>query len=188
MAPFTICKWALWQAIRKHNYTQGCRPPWGGGCENERSRKKRRLAMFDMWAFPNVWACLMMSAPCLALDPLWIMMLPKRGCFIFLCSLLFAPVPRLHSYILIFTASGLPSSLSGALAVLTMSCGPQGGWDGLNVKLGGEEGRPRLTQVTLELEALTAFMRTGVYLCSFVTRRFSPSIFNVFVCRCGFLI
>lgn len=89
--------------------------------------------------------------------------------------------PCLHSYILIFTASGLPSSLSGALAILTMSCGPQGGRDGLNVKLGGEEGRPRLTQVTLELEAQTAFMRTGVYLCSFVTRRFSPSIFDVFV-------
>lgn len=44
-----------------------------------------------------------------------------------------------------------------------MSCGPQGGWDGQNVKLEGEEGRPRLTQVTLELEVLTAFMRTGVY-------------------------
>lgn len=89
-------------------------------------------------SFSNVWACLMMSAPCLALNPLWIMMLPKQGCFIFLCSLLFAPVPRLHSYILIFMASGLPSSLSGALAILTMSCGPQGSWDGLNVKLGGE--------------------------------------------------
>lgn len=43
------------------------------------------------------------------------------------------------------------------------------------------EGRPRLTQVTLELEALTEFMRKGVYLCSFVTGRFSPSIFDVFV-------
>lgn len=108
-------------------------------------------------------------------------MLPKRVCFIFLCSLLFAPVPRLHSYIQIFTASGWPSSLSGALTILTMSCGPQGGWDGQNVKLGGEEGRPRLTQVTLELEELTAFMRTGVYLCSFVTGQFSPSLFNVFI-------
>lgn len=123
--------------------------------------------MFWGLSFPNVWPSLMMSAPCLALDLLWIMMLPKRGCFIFLCSLLFAPILRLHSYILLFTARGLPSSLSAPLAILTMSCGPQGGWDALNVKLGGEEGRPRLKQVTLESEALTAFMRMGVTFMQF---------------------
>lgn len=97
------------------------------------------------------------------------MMLPKRGRFIFLCRLLFAPIQRLHSYILLFYGSGLPSSLSALLAVLTMSCGPQGSWDGRNAKLGGEEGRPRLTQVTLESEALTAFMRADakfMQLCS----------------------
>lgn len=48
-----------------------------------------------------------------------------------------------------------------------MSCGPQGSWDGLNVKLGGEEGRPRLTQVTLESEALTAFMRADAKFMQF---------------------
>lgn len=84
--------------------------------------------------------------------------------------------PSTFIYSAFFTASGLPSSLSAPLAVLTMSCGPQGGWDGLNVKLGGEEGRPRLTQVTLELEALTACIHERLlHLFSFVTGRFSPS-------------
>lgn len=86
-----------------------------------------------------------------------------------------------------FTASGLPSSLSARLAVLTMSCGLQGDWDGLNVKLGGEEGRPRLTQVTLELEALTACIHERLlHLFSFVAGRFSPSL-SFWCAHCWFL-
>lgn len=63
----------------------------------------------------------------------------------------------------LFVAAGLASSLSELLAVLTVSCGLQGCWDGLHAKLGArsQELRPRLTQVTLGLEALTAFTSGG---------------------------
>lgn len=83
------------------------------------------------------------------------------GRFFFFFSLtlrLLHPSVCLHPSCL-FIAAGLASSLSELLAVLTVSCGLQGCSDGLHAKLGARsrELRPRLTQVTLGLEALTAF-------------------------------
>lgn len=56
-------------------------------------------------------------------------------------GLCFCSIPLsafIHPVIL---AAGLPSARSALLAVLTVSCGLQGCWDGLHVESGGDGGR-----------------------------------------------